>query len=76
MFHEAKPLTLRRAAIANLPRFGLNPVNVTKPFRCRFVDQQDDGDEGFILPTAFHLGLKVLLKVEQLVGSRAQTQIV
>ncbi len=29
---EAKPLTLRRAAIDNLPRFGVNPVNVTKPF--------------------------------------------
>ncbi len=29
--HEAKPLTLRRVAIDNLPRFGVNPVNVTKP---------------------------------------------
>ena len=33
--HEAKPLTLRRAAIDNLPRFGVNPVNVTKPSRPR-----------------------------------------
>ena len=31
--HEAKPLTFRRAAIDNLPRFGVNPVNVTKPKR-------------------------------------------
>ena len=30
--HEAKPLTLRRAAIDNLPRFGVNPVNVTKSY--------------------------------------------
>ena len=29
--HDAKPLTLRRKAIDNLPRFGVNPVNVTKP---------------------------------------------
>ena len=30
--HEAKPLKLRRAAIDNLPKFGVNPVNVTKPY--------------------------------------------
>ena len=29
--HEAKPLTLRREGIDNLPRFGVNPVNVTIP---------------------------------------------
>ena len=29
--HEAKPLTLRRAAIDDLPRFGVNPINVIKP---------------------------------------------
>ena len=31
--HEAKPLTLRRAAIDNLPRFGVNPANVTESTR-------------------------------------------
>ncbi len=31
--HEAKPLTLRRESIDNLPRVGVNPVNVTKPLK-------------------------------------------